>query len=53
MVGNEIRKQNRGGAIGNRLSCEMCQTFAKWWDKQLLDKLKRLKLEIGQNDGEG
>ena len=46
MVGNEIRRQRRSGAIGNRLTGEMCQNFGKWWDGQMLDKLKRLKVKL-------
>ena len=45
MVGNEIRRQGKGGAIGNRLTGEMCRNFGKWWDGQMLSKLKCLKLE--------
>ena len=46
MVGNEIRRQRRGGAIGNRLTGEMCRNFGKWWDKQLLSKMRKLKIEL-------
>ena len=45
MVGNEIRRQGKGGAIGNRLTGEMCRNFGKWWDSEMLSKLKRLKIE--------
>ena len=46
MVGNEIRRQGKGGAIGNKLTGEICRHFGKWWDGQILNKLKRLKIEI-------
>ena len=46
MVGSTIREQGKGGAIGNRLTGEVCRNFGKWWDNQLLGKLKKLKLEL-------
>ena len=45
MVGNQIRRQGKGGAIGNRLTGEICRNFGKWWDMEFLSKLKKLKVE--------
>ena len=45
MVGNEIRRQRKGGSIGNRLTEEMCRNFGNWWDGEMLRKMRKLKLE--------
>ena len=42
---NEIRKQKEGGAIGMDITGELAKIFMTWWDKQAIQKLRRLEID--------
>ena len=41
-----IKKQSKGGAIGNELTGELAAIIMTWWDKELLRKLEELNIEV-------
>ena len=42
---NELRKQKEGGAIGMDITGELAKVFMTWWDKQAIERLRRLDME--------
>ena len=43
---DEIRRQRKGGGIGNSLAGEVARLFDIWWDRGYLKKMKSLKLVV-------
>ena len=43
---NTIRRQAKGGGIGNSLAGEVARLFDIWWDRQFLEKMKTLKIVV-------
>ena len=42
----EIRRQKEGGAIGMELTGVVAQIFMVWWDKQLVEKLQEVNVDL-------
>ena len=46
MVGGDIRRQTKGGAIGSDLTGETALLYMLTWDKRFISKLKKLGIAL-------